>query len=274
MRKSWFVDLSLRAFALSAVIGLVSSSALAAEEARCSGERPCAVGERSYHVKAPENWDGKTPLPVLLYFHGWGRTGLNPVNSAKVGGATDANSVLLVAPNGLGRSWDFWDEDSRDTPFVDKVLADVGKQWPIDWERIFVSGYSYGAAMAWRLACERGSQFAGYLSIAGTLWRQDTIQCPGGPINLAHVHGLKDNVMDLPTGVDGDPLNGISLWRRINQCEGRPDQVDKTEVFTCYAWSSCGSGKRTSACFHKSGHLIPKGWLDQTLKQVLRDPAS
>ncbi|WP_350335671.1 alpha/beta hydrolase family esterase [Coralliovum pocilloporae] len=268
MRTSWLAGLAI------AFSGFLSSPAIADTSDRCEGNQACQIKDRSYHVRAPKGWDGKTPLPVLLYFHGWGRTGLNPINNPKVGGATDSNNVLLVAPNGIRRSWDFWDYDSRDTPFVDKVLADVSARWPIDRKRIFISGYSYGAAMAWRLACERGSEFAGYLSIAGTLWRQNDIQCAGGPVNLAHVHGLRDNVMDLPTGTDGDPLNGIALWRRINQCEGRPDQIEETGTFTCYAWSSCGSGKRTSACFHKSGHLIPKGWLNATLKQVLREPAS
>ena len=100
--------------------------------------------------------DGTSPLPVLLHFHGWGRQGDLIVNHRRIAGHTRRRGVLLVAPNGEGRTWRFWQVGGADVPFADAVLEDLARRYPLDRERLFVSGYSYGAAMAWRFACEAG----------------------------------------------------------------------------------------------------------------------
>ena len=51
-------------------LGLSASVSIA-----CEGRTACDLGDRSYHVRAPDQWDGASPLPVLLHFHGWGRQG-------------------------------------------------------------------------------------------------------------------------------------------------------------------------------------------------------
>lgn len=140
--------------ALSRGIGLLFVAMVAwgssahAEPMPCDDTAPCPVGDRSYHAKVPPDWNGKDRLPVLIHFHGWGRHGEQVLRNARIADAAARHGVLLIAPNGLGRSWDFWDEESRDVPFVDRVLEDAGRRWPTDPGRVFVSGFSYGAAMA------------------------------------------------------------------------------------------------------------------------------
>ncbi|WP_421782390.1 alpha/beta hydrolase family esterase [Kiloniella litopenaei] len=250
------------------VIKPAGSATGPAPENTCMHGTGCKLDGRSYQVKVPPDWDKKSPLPVLMHFHGWGRTGKNVVNNPRITQATDKHGFLLVAPDGLGKSWDFWDKTSRDTPFAKAILADLKTKWPLDENRIYLSGFSYGSAMAWRLACESDQDFAGLLAIAGTLWQQEDIQCQGGPIKVTHVHGLKDNVMSLPKGKDNNPLKGIELWRRTNQCQIEPDTVEKINIFTCHHWTGCTSGKETSICLHNYGHMIPKGWLDIVLGKI------
>ncbi|WP_419902594.1 alpha/beta hydrolase family esterase [Kiloniella sp.] len=248
---------------------LLQGTAGAASQCRENGR--CELEGRTYQVKTPVNWDGESLLPVLIHFHGWGRTGRNVLNNPRVTSATENNGFLLVAPDGLGKSWDFWGNSSRDTPFVLSVMKDLPQKWPIDSSQIYVSGFSYGGAMAWRLACESGEQLAGILPIAGTLWQQDSINCKGGPVNVTQVHGLKDNVMRLPRGDGNNPLKGIELWRRTNNCKAEPDLVEKLNIFTCHRWTSCNSGKNTSICLHNYGHMIPKGWLDLVLAEAVKN---
>ena len=68
----------------------------------------------------------------------------------RISGATRRRGMLLVAPNGNRKTWNFWDSETDDVPFGTEVLEDVSKNYPIDKERIYVSGYSFGSAMAWR----------------------------------------------------------------------------------------------------------------------------
>ena len=93
----------------------------------CIDQTPCQLGDRSYHVKVPDDWDGKTPMAVMMHFHGWGRQGTLIVNHARIAGATRLRNVLLLAPNGRGKTWNFWNAGSSDVPFARAVLEDAAK---------------------------------------------------------------------------------------------------------------------------------------------------
>ncbi|MEM7506924.1 MAG: polyhydroxybutyrate depolymerase [Pseudomonadota bacterium] len=233
----------------------------------CGGESACLVGDRSYRAETPQAWDGDSALPVLLHFHGWGRQGINVLRNKRVSGPASENGMLLIAPDGLGKSWSFWGENSRDVDFVDRVLADAARRWPIDRSRVYISGFSYGGAMAWRLACQRGNAFAGYLPIAGGLWRQSDVDC-AGPVRLAHVHGLNDNIYGLPIGPFDEVEDGVLLWRRMNNVQEPPEVFDH-DRYTCRSWEAA-----LTLCTHEGGHFIPKDWLGWMLPRMMRDAGS
>ncbi|WP_421980773.1 alpha/beta hydrolase family esterase [Roseibium sp.] len=250
--------------------GASATPAATAGTMPCGLEEACNVGERVYRAKPPESWDGKEPLPVLIHFHGWKRDSKHPLKNPKVLNAINGNGALLVAPEGLHRTWDFWERDNRDVPFVRAVLEDVAKRYPIDGNRIYATGFSYGSAMAWRVACDAGDLIAGILPAAGTLYRQGAITCPAGPVNVMHVHGFKDNVMKMPLGQDGDPNVAVDLWRRTNLCSAEPDKSETVNGHDCRTWSSCQSGKEVMLCVHDRGHIVPKGWIGNALDLALQ----
>lgn len=226
------------------------------------------VDDRRYHVRTPAKWDGQTPLPVLLHFHGWGRNGEQVTRNKRVYGAADAHQMLLVAPDARGRSFDFWAPDSADLPFIDALTLDVAERFPILDEQIYVSGFSWGGAMAWRLACARGDRYRTYLPIAGHLYSQENEECDAGPIDIVHVHGLKDTVVDPVPGTAEEPWRAVSLWHEINQCDAAAEQRAEWNTYDCAEWS-CDSGKLTRVCLHPRGHAIPKDWLSLILADLL-----
>ncbi|MGI9353127.1 MAG: alpha/beta hydrolase family esterase [Rhizobiaceae bacterium] len=257
------------------LIGTDNIKVTAAEQP-CIGDTPCPLGDRSYHVLPPDNWDGKTRLPVLLYFHGWGRQGPVPLNHKHIGGATRKTGVLLIAPNGLGKSWDFWRPGSRDTEFAKEVLADVEESYPLDRSKLFVSGYSWGSSMAWRFSCEAGDQVSVLLGISGTFYDQNE-ECKTGPVEVRHVHGLTDTVMDFPYGPNGEETGPVHLWARTNGCGPDPDEKSSwkaRQTFTHYAWKDCKSGKSISLDVHGGGHWIAKHWMAKQLKELLNRKSS
>ncbi|WP_417726515.1 alpha/beta hydrolase family esterase [Roseovarius sp.] len=239
--------------------------------APCHAEMPCILGERSYHILEPDDWDGKTPLAVLLHFHGWKRQGTTVVKHGRVAGATRRRGVLLLAPNGRGRSWDFWTSDTDDVAFAAAVIEEAASRYPIDRNRLYVSGYSYGAAMAWRYACENGNGVAALLAISGTLSQSE--RCSQAPHDIRHVHGTSDTVMDFPFGPDGDTTWPVKLWRDRLSCHepGRPrGDWSATEplVFHRTTWEDCTKGKVTLDV-HARGHFIPRGWIARQLDDLL-----
>lgn len=247
-----------------------------AQEQDCVGDTICELGERGYHVLPPDGWDGTSTLPVLMHFHGWGRQGPVSINHKHIGSATRNAGVLLIAPNGLGKSWDFWRPGSRDTEFAKAVLDDVAKRFPIDRKNLMISGYSWGSSMAWRFACEAGNEVGVLLGISGTFYDQ-TETCETGPVEVRHVHGLKDTVMDFPFGPEGEKTGPVRLWKRINGCDRNADQTlswETTQKYERYQWKTCSSGKSVTLDVHGGGHWIAKGWLEQQLKELLKNESS
>ena len=237
----------------------------------CHGQTPCALDGRTYHVKEPDGWDGVTPLPVMLHFHGWARTGAVPVYHGRISGATRRRGVLLLAPTGVNKTWDFWSGGARDVDFGQAVLEDAAKRYPIDRSRIFVSGYSFGSAMAWRYVCNNGDGVAALIAVAGTLDQGE--DCAQGPAEVRHVHGLRDNVMDFPMGPGGDVLFPVALWRQQFGCAGHETQGDwsvtNNDLFTRHIWRECADGGQVTLDLHERGHFIPRGWIGRQLDELL-----
>ncbi|MEO1137943.1 MAG: polyhydroxybutyrate depolymerase [Pseudomonadota bacterium] len=240
------------------------------ETQECHAQVPCAVGERSYHVLEPDEWDGTSPLPVLFHFHGWQRQGTLIVKHGRIAGATRKRGVLLVAPNGARKTWDFWRSGTPDVDFARAVLDDVKARYPVDETRVYVSGYSWGSNMAWRFVCEDGADITALLAISGTL-PQDEI-CSTAPGQVRQVYGLKDTVLEFPYGPDGDMTYPVALWRNKLGCVTGQEigvwRITKHDVFSQTVWENCAEG-RVSLDLHSRGHFIPRGWIARQLDQLL-----
>ena len=240
----------------------------------CGVDVPCEVGERSYFILPPDGWDGETPLPVLLHFHGWQRQGSLVVRHDRIASATRKRGVLLVAPNGVRKTWRFWSSDTPDVGFAKAVLADVAERFPIDADQIYISGYSFGSAMAWRYVCREGEGIAALLAIAGTLPQSE--DCVEAPAEVRHVHGLADTVMDFPMGPNGDVTYPVALWRKHYGCGNGVDigPWQQRSFLTLQRTQWECDGGRVSLDLHPGGHFIPHGWIARQLDQLLGLPYS
>lgn len=238
----------------------------------CTLDVACVLGDRSYHVREPDGWDGESPLPLLVHFHGWQRTGALPVQHQRISGATRRRGVLLVAPNGQRKTWNFWRAETEDVAFAWDVIEDVKARYPVDAENIFVSGYSYGSIMAWRVACDRGNGIRALLGISGVLDQRE--ECPEAPQEVRHVHGLGDTVLDYPFGPGRDADHAVALWRgRLGCSDARTDLNEWSVVpfltHSRVAWEDCDGGNQVVLDRHPGGHFIPHGWIGRQLDELL-----
>ncbi|KIT16420.1 alpha/beta hydrolase family esterase [Jannaschia aquimarina] len=251
---------------LLAALAVLSSPAFA-----CQGLDKCSLNGRSYHVVPPEDWDGQTPLTVQIHFHGWARQGEVPVQSPRTGRAAAQAGVLFVAPDGLDRTWRFRRPGSPDTTFALDVLADVADRFPTDG-RLIVSGYSWGALMAARFACESGVPIDTLLLIAGAFPPGTECAPRSAPTRVSHVHGTTDTVLDFPYGPDGSDTFAVALWREVMSC---PPSAQRSFDWQAVSWLThtrheweCEAGLVTMD-IHPASHLIPRGWVARHLTEVL-----
>ncbi|MEM8811129.1 MAG: PHB depolymerase family esterase [Pseudomonadota bacterium] len=255
-------------FGLIFLASLIGTSKALADQSCGDGGR-CTVGGGYYLAALPPDWDGVSKLPLVVFFHGWNASPEGTFrNKAMVNGVT-RRGAMFVAPFaqtgywrqiGAGRA-----EGGRDErAYIRAVMADVKKRWPVDDERTLASGFSRGASMAWNVACYEGDLFAAYAPIAGGFWHSNPDDCPGGPVNLRHIHGLNDRVVAYDeVGIyNSMPITeGMTILRTLNRCNREPDRTEEHNRLQCQTWTSCGSGRRLQICLHEGGHSIPAEWV-------------
>ncbi len=237
---------------------------------------PYGVETGTYRAHVPAGWDGATPLPLLMFFHGYGQDGAAVMGNAELMTLADEQGVLVIAPDGQEKRWAHQGAPLRerlrdDDAFVRAVLADAQRRWPVESRRVWASGFSIGGSMAWHQACFQGGLFTAFLPAAGAFWRPHPQSCPSGPVNLMHVHGTADTVVPMQGRAirevyhQGDVLEGMALWRDRNGCADAPSAVTEAGDLRCEIWRRCGSGKELQLCLHPGGHVIPKGYMAKAI---------
>jgi predicted peptidase len=189
--------------AASLITGCASSS---------SGVRPGVqtpqtfLGMESHSVKydylvyVPKGKSGKK-LPLVLFLHGMGERGTNvslvavhgPPKLVKQGREFPFILVSPQCPNGS-----FWRPDD-----VMSLLDDVVKRYPVDEDRIYLTGLSMGGFGTWSLVALYPERFAAAIPICGggdqvAMAAQDKEKSAAlKALPIWVFHGAKDPVVNL-----------------------------------------------------------------------------
>ena len=257
---------------MRALILFLTLIALSSPASACGGTERCEIENGYYLASPPPDWDGTSPLAVIVYFHGWNGSPKGTFRNRAMVNAAHKRGAMFVAPYARTGYWrqigEGRAEGGRDErAYVHAVMTDLSKRWPIDRARTLASGFSRGASMVWNVACYAGDLFAGYAPIAGGFWGSTPATCPTGPVNLRHIHGLSDRVVAYDeVGVyNSMPIpEGLAMLRQLNRADDTPDRTYETDRFECRGWTG-ETGKWIEVCLHPRGHSIPAEWVAQGL---------
>lgn len=183
--SAWLTALALLAFAVA------SQSALGAPIVR---NFTYVLGPRTYDVHLPP---GKGPFPVVLNLHGGGSSSKVIAVQSGMNANADRNGYAVVYPNGVGGTWNAgiccgvaMQTKVDDVAYIGRVLDDLPKRFSVDKSRIYVTGMSNGAMMAYRLAVESPQRFAAIGAVSTTMGMD--VHAPHPPMSIIEIHGLKD----------------------------------------------------------------------------------
>ncbi|MBO2448079.1 hypothetical protein J4573_13325 [Actinomadura barringtoniae] len=219
------------------------------------------VGHREFLLHVPPKmadgkWRGGKPakaMPLVIALHG----GLaNMGQMEKLTGfdsMSDDKGFLAAYPDGVAMTWNAggccgvaqWTHID-DVGFLSKMIDKLTGSGLVDPKRVFVTGFSNGAGMAYRLACEKPDKVAGIGVVEGAL----VTGCdPGRGVSAMIFHGTADRGVPFNGGGNGNngkpfpPVSySVNFWRKAGKLPELRQPV-KAEAAAGTECSSTGKGK-------------------------------
>jgi polyhydroxybutyrate depolymerase len=226
---------------------------------------------RAFELHVPSSYDPTRGAPVVLLFHGYTMTAAEIATASHFSASADTRGMIVAYPTGLGTGFNAGEccgsaqtGNVDDVGFTRDVLANLADAYCVDPKRTFATGFSNGAFLAYRLACELSGSIAAIAPVAGGI-QQDPATCkPKRPVPLLHVHGTLDALVPyLGGGVTLErPISAsIDAFRAINACAAGDGAVNYTRgAATCTRWSGCAVAADVELCTIASGgHQWPGG---------------
>lgn len=261
---------------------------------------------RSYLVHIPRGYDSRTPVPVVIMLHGGGGTGRAALRETGWARKADLEGFLAVFPNALARdpsrrshfsrNPQLWNDGSDrfyadqkvvdDVRFIDALLDDVSARFAVDAKRIFVTGFSNGASMSFRLGVERSHRIAAIAPVAGALWLKSfTLQ---RPVPMHYITGTADPLNPIEGGVPklasggSDPVrakpkppvrDSVVKWARALGCA--PIPMRESEANGVRTQTFCDREQVVYVAVNDLGHtwaggksLLPERMVGKTSRKI------
>lgn len=99
-----------------------------------------------FSLYVPETTDGRTPMPLVVALHGGSGHGRDFLWSWVANARS--RSMLVMAPTSRDRTWSIIGGDDVDAAPLAQMVASVAARYPVDRERILLTGMSDGATYA------------------------------------------------------------------------------------------------------------------------------
>jgi polyhydroxybutyrate depolymerase len=204
---------------------------------------------RSYLVHVPPQAAQSSRLPVVLSFHGGGSNAEVMKAYTRMDRAADRDGYIAVYPNGssgIGNRFLTWNAGNccgpaatlrvDDVGFVLALLDDLAARASIDSSRVYATGLSNGAMMAYRFAAEASERIAAVAGVAGSMSLAQF--APKHPMPVLHIHSMQDHIARFDGGL-GPPStiadtrmfhtsveDMLRKWLDHNGCPLRPAAVE------------------------------------------------
>jgi polyhydroxybutyrate depolymerase len=231
---------------------------------------------RAYLVHVPPRATAIRALPLVLALHGGGGEAEGFGGYAGLDRVADREGFLVVYPYGTGvlprrlLTWNAGEccgyamnQGVDDVGFLVAVLDDLARRTSLDLARVYATGHSNGAMMAYRLASERPDRVAAVVPVAGAMSAE--APAAGAAVAVLHIHSV-DDPRALYDGGVGPPFPGTDVrsahrpvetsldrWRQRNGCSGQPRRAEtragsvgtpeEGQTATLLVWDGCTSGR-------------------------------
>jgi polyhydroxybutyrate depolymerase len=224
------------------------------------------IGSRSYVVHLPARYDNASALPVVLVFHGRGGFPGTVARQSGMNTLADKKRFMVVYPEGTGQPnngsfnagrccGDAARYNVDDVGFVRDVLDDLQSRYKIDSKRVYATGMSNGASMAFRIAAELADRIAAIGPVSGNQGFEGPL--PSRPVPVICFYGMRDPYM-FPRSM----FPTIQWWIRANRCREKPVKVVQKKDYVMERYEPPPGIAGAPVVFYKvteGGHTWPGG---------------
>lgn len=214
--------------------------------------------QRTYRVYRPSAVDPQKPAALVVILHGNSSTGDDMANTTQFDMTADADSFIVAYPDGIEKSWngDFCCQPAPtlgvdDLAFLNALIPQLEHDYNIDTKRVFMTGFSSGAIMTYRYACQGAVPITAIAPVAGTMLLTEACN-PKQPTSLLAINGTSDGEVPYQGGhlIPGASANDqivpsapsvAALWAQLNKCSGTA-LTGTTGPVTINQWTGCSGG--------------------------------
>lgn len=256
------------------------------------GEHPLTIQvdrrDRPYILHVPPAGNTSAALPAVFMFHGGGGTARLAADMTQWSQKAEQVGFFVVYPEAVRpdlrrpatflRNPAFWNvgsgigqgerENVDDVGFVRALLDCLSQRFAIDSRRIYATGFSNGAALAFRVAMELSDRFAAIGPVSGYPWRQHPK--PQHPVSTIYITGTKDpmnpldgSVIDSPWGPVRQHLpleRAIRRWASRVGCPPEPRVLHDRDGIRRVRYGPGEQGTEVDFCtIEGAGHAWPGG---------------
>ena len=233
----------------------VPSAGCATPTPRTAGTETMAITSdnvaRTYLRRIPTGYDGASPIPVVIDFHGWQEGALIHTAMSEWAPRADANHFVVIYPQGLGSPVG-WNTTlgSADLTYFKNTLDQIERDLCLDQRRVFVTGLSMGAFMTSSVACQFADRVAAVGLVAGIT---NPAGCaPSRAVPAVAFHGTADAWVPFPS-IPGN----VAAWAARNHCGPTPSEVPVATDVTLVRYL-CGVGSEVGLYrIEGGGHAWP-----------------
>jgi polyhydroxybutyrate depolymerase len=227
--------------------------------------------ERTYRIYRPAGLSRARPVPLVVVLHGGFGTGRQAEGSYHWDAQADRRGFVVAYPDGVRRSWNAGGiccglahrNDVDDLGFLTRLIETVTRNQNIDPKRVYLTGISNGAAMAYRYGCEGRYPVAAIGAVAGSF----SVACPQPhAVSVMEIHGLDDHNIPFHGGHGSKAATQVrwlpveqtlDSFRRANRC-APPSSQQHGPVHTDI--SHCADGREVVLIsITDAGHQWPGG---------------
>jgi polyhydroxybutyrate depolymerase len=215
---------------------------------------------REYILALPSNYDQDHPYKLIFGWHPWGGSAQMVASGGYFGLKNQSNNqAIFVAGEGQdyqnnGLGWG--NAGGEDFDFLQAMLERFRSELCIDENRIFSTGFSFGAMFSFSLGCQSDSMLRAIMPMAGNATTSGG--CASGTRSVAVMSFI---------GVDDSLLSGhrqaVKTYATRDGCTTQTEEMSPSWCdglaqsnlpCTCVSYLGCKDGYPVVECEYKAGH--------------------